>query len=341
MAYGWAIELVGDDGRAVGRVGIAPDWRPAVDWTHFDGVRAGVLPARARTDAGAVEPRWDAALGAPYVDGFRVSVRAGDRVATRDIPRRYLGDLARDAAAELAARLGLRGERDVRWLVRATAEPGAAPAPDDAGFAVEPEARPWPVRDAPLAPFVGAAMRVGAPDGGLPVFFPPTVLEATHARARAAGDVETGGVLLGRLFRDVEPPHELFVEVTAELPAEHAIATATAITFTAKTWSAARRAVAARGRDEIVVGWIHSHVDFCRLRNCPPERRRTCTASHPFFSPEDVHLHTTCFPIGWQVALLVSDSAATGGLTSSLYGWSEGMVAPRAFHVLVQGVSHA
>ncbi|MCC6765587.1 MAG: Mov34/MPN/PAD-1 family protein [Deltaproteobacteria bacterium] len=339
MAYEWAIELVGDDGHAVGRVGIAPDWRPAVDWTHFDGVRAGVLPARARTDAGAVEPLWDTTRGAPYVDGFRVSVRADDRIARRDIPRRYVGGLAREAAAALATRLGLRGERDVRWLVRATPDAVPTPAPNDEGFAVEPEARPWPVRDTPLAPFLGAAMRVGAADGGLPVFVPPTVLEEAHARA--AGDVETGGLLLGRLHRDVEPPYELFVEVTAQLPAEHTVATATAITFTAETWSAARRAVAARGRSEIVVGWIHSHPDWCRLHDCPLERRRTCTASQPFFSPEDVHLHASCFPIGWQVALLVSDSAATGGLTSSLYGWSEGLVVPRAFHVLLQGVSHA
>lgn len=340
MPYTYAIELVGDDGHAIGHVPIAPDWRAAVDWTHFDAVRAGALPARGRTDPGAVEPLWDTALGAPYVRGFRVTVRAGDDTAIREIPRRYVGGVARHAAQSLAERLGLRGEQDVRWLVRAMVDAGGAVA-DDGAFAVEPDARAWSVHDTPLAPFLAASMRVGAADETVPVFVPPAVLEEAHAFARAAGDLETGGVLLGRLHRDVAPPHELFVEVTAQIPAEHTTATPTSITFTADTWAAVGRAVAARACGETIVGWLHSHLDWCRLRNCPAEKRRTCTASHPFFSEEDCHFHATCFPAGWQVALLVSDSAATGGLTSSFYGWSEGMVAPRSFQVLVQGVSHA
>ena len=111
-------------------------------------------------------------------------------------------------------------------------------------------------------------------------------------------------------------------------------ATSTRMTFTPGTWAAARTALAARGRGELLCGWWHSHCDWCRLRNCPLERRRTCTASHPFFSREDVHLHAACFPAGYHVALLVSDSAATGGLTVSAFGWSQGMVVARGLHVL-------
>ena len=59
-----------------------------------------------------------------------------------------------------------------------------------------------------------------------------------------------------------------------------------------------------------------------------------CTAANPFFSVEDVHLHATCFPSAHQVALLVSDSTAAGGLTSSMFGWFQGQVVPRGFHVL-------
>ncbi len=76
------------------------------------------------------------------------------------------------------------------------------------------------------------------------------------------------------------------------------------------------------------------------MRDCPLERRRACTASHPFFSEEDVLLHATCFRSAFHVALLVSDSAALGGLTVSAFGWFEGLIAPRGFHVL-KGASHA
>jgi hypothetical protein len=341
MTFHYAIELLNDAGRAIGSVGVTPDWQPAVDWTHFDGVRAGILPAHARTDPGTIEPLWQTDLGAPYVRGFRVRVHAGGQTAVREIPRRYLQRLASETAATLARRLGIAPETDLRWMV--TARPAATSAAEvtDDGFAIAPDVRAWPVVDTSLDAFFAAAMRVGTADEQLPVFFPPTVLEETHALARAAGDVETGGALLGRLHRDTAGRRELFVEVTAQLPARQTVATASTITFTAATWAAIQAEIARRGRDEILVGWHHSHCDWCRLRGCPLARRRTCSGANPFFSAEDVHLHTTLFPAGYQVALLVSDSAATGGLTSSLYGWSEGLVAPRSFHVLLQKVSDA
>jgi hypothetical protein len=168
------------------------------------------------------------------------------------------------------------------------------------------------------------------------VFVPRRVLMEAEAQARAGGDVETGGVLLGRLHRDAAAeaaPGDLFLEVTAQLPAEHTVSQATRLTFTPATWAAAAAALALRGLAESVVGWWHFHPDFCRLRGCPPERRRSCAASSAFFSSEDVHLHATCFGAAHHVALLLSDGIRDG-LSWSLYGWSHGMVAARGFHVL-------
>ena len=89
-----------------------------------------------------------------------------------------------------------------------------------------------------------------------------------------------------------------------------------------------------------MVGWWHYHPDFCRLRNCPEEKRRLCTASSAFFSSEDVALHTALFARAYNAALLISDSAASG-LTTSAFGWHQGMVTPRGFYTLERETDHA
>jgi hypothetical protein len=160
--------------------------------------------------------------------------------------------------------------------------------------------------------------------------------------------VETGGVLVGRLRRDGGPhaaPAALFVEITAQVPAPHTQAQSTKLTFTAETWAAVQAAITLRRQGELMLGWWHFHPDFCRLRRCPAERRAGCAGASPFFSAEDVHLHATCFPSAYHVALLVSDSTPDG-MSWSLFGWSQGMVTARSFHVLADsptatGGSHA
>jgi proteasome lid subunit RPN8/RPN11 len=205
---------------------------------------------------------------------------------------------------------------------------------DATGFVIEDVVRPLALADASLAGFVSAASfaGAGAADGHVPVFLPRRVLEETLELSRAAGDFETGGVLVGRLRRDAGVP-DVFVEVTAQIPAPHTRSRATKLTFTGETWAAVQAALELRRQNEIMLGWWHFHPDFCRLRECPVERRKLCPGASPFFSAEDVHLHATCFPKAYHVALLISDSTADG-IAWSLFGWSQGMVAARGFHVL-------
>lgn len=341
VRHGYALEILRDDGHTIEQVAITPDWQPAVDWTHFDGVRAGVLPAITRTDPGTIEPVWDTRIGAPYVAAFRITVEhgAGGPTVTREIPRRYLHRLAGEVSADVVRRHAIPAGTDLRWVVRA--DPASAvegDAPDDF-CSVVPHAQPWPITEAPLARFLAAATPSGTPGvpadaDAMPVFIARAVLDAAHTRARDTPDVESGGVLAGTLHRDDTDAATLFLEITALLPAAHGVAATTAFTFTADTWATAHAALTARGVGESLAGWMHSHLNWCRVRGCPEERWASCTGAQPFFSAEDVHLHATCFPAGWQVGLLISDSPAAGGLAASLYGWSDGLVVPRPFHVL-------
>lgn len=327
----YVIDVLGESGDAIGRITAQPDWRPALAWVQLEGIRQGRLDPVATPAAGSVEPVWDAA-GRPRVAAFRVTVGG----VARELPRAYVRGLVERAQETLVRWDVLRPGMTFRWEVVAVeaAEPEVR-RPCVPDLETVDVARPLPLVPGSLATFrAGGAAAGGAePSGAIPVFVARDVLGAVLAAAAEARDVETGGVLVGRLRRDTASP-ELFVEVTAQLPAPHTRATATALTFTGDTWAALDAALAARGSDEILVGWWHAHLDWCRLRGCPLERRRGCDASRPFFSREDLHFQAACFGAPWHLGLLASDAAITGGLTTTLFGWWQGMVVPRGFHVL-------
>jgi len=349
MPFEFAAELFTGEGRPLERVTLAPDWRPALEWVRLEGIREGRLWAVTGDASGEVEPIWDGSAGEPIVAAFRAVVGG----VSREIPKAYLRGLVQQASAGLVEK-GLLGSGDVyRWVV--TARPSAVVAArdeaEDADLLVEEIVRPLPLAGASLDALAAGARAAGtpAPDRSrMPVFVPQRVLDEAVALALAAHDVETGGVLVGRLCRDGvadgDGPPALFLDVTAQIAAPHTRAESARLTFTADTWAAVQAALTLRRRDEVMVGWWHYHPDFCRLRDCPPERRARCPGASPFFSAEDVHLHRAIFSAGHHIGLLLSDSTPDG-LAWSMYGWWQGMVSARGFHVVGQapagGATHA
>jgi proteasome lid subunit RPN8/RPN11 len=338
MDYQYALDILTDDGRELDRVVVTPDWDAALEWVRFEGIREGRLPPVSGAVPGVVQPVWDVKKGQPFVAAFRVIIPSqGEGDVSREVPRSYLQSYAQEAAAKLVEKGMLQAGASFRYVVSAfpVADATAVGEPQSGGFSIEEIVQPLALAEASLGPFLRDAVFAGArePAGHVPVFVPRRVLDEAVELARAAGDFETGGVLVGSLRRDASAP-EVFVEVTAQIPAPHTLSRSTKLTFTGETWAAVQAALDLRKRKEIMLGWWHFHPDFCRLRNCPMERRKRCTGASPFFSAEDVHLHATCFPSAYHVALLISDSTAAGGMTWSLFGWSQGMVTARGFHVL-------
>jgi proteasome lid subunit RPN8/RPN11 len=349
MHYQYTLDILSKESRPLDRVVLAPDWTPALEWVRFEGIREGRLPAVTAAVPGVVEPVWDGRVGEPIVAAFRAVVRAeGGGEVAREIPKTYVRGLAQQASAQLVERGVLQAGDSFRYVISAF----LAPRPDEPrsdGFSVEEIVQPLPLADAPLSFFFGHSVPAGPdePAGRMPVFLPRWVLGEAVELARQAGDVETGGVLVGKLRRDSgghAAAREIFVEITAQVPASHTLSQSTKLTFTAETWAAVQAAVTLRRQNELMLGWWHFHPDFCRLRNCPVERRAGCPGASPFFSAEDVHLHATCFPSAYHVALLVSDRTPEG-MTWSVFGWSQGMVGARGFHVLADsptgGDAHA
>ena len=339
--YTYAIDFYRPDGAAICQIPVEPDWMAALEWVHFEGIRAGVLPplmvANLAGGAYHVEPVWHPTAGQPRVSGFRITVPAngnGAKTVSRQIPTAYLRGVVEQASAVFVEKGVLQTGETFRYVVSAFASMARVADAPSLDFAVEEIAQPLPLTKTALEALLCGALPPDAKhrDGDLPVFIPQAVLDETTELARLAGDVETGGVLVGFLHHDAGIP-EIFVEVTAQIAALHTEAAATKLTFTPNTWAAVRAALALRKRGEVMVGWWHYHPDFCRLRNCPLGNRLRCTAASAFFSGEDIALHTALFARAYNTALLISDSAATG-LSASLFGWRQGMVSARGFYTI-------
>jgi hypothetical protein len=346
-SYRYAIEYFKRDGTYLGPILIQPDFQPAKDWAYFMGMRIG-LPLVTTAAEGSVSPLWCEERGEPYLRGVRVETTAvgleavggfGEPVSC-EIPKSYFKSLAERGSEEWVdkGKLGA-GER---YTYRVCAYPIAtdssqADTQRDGTdelivFQVEAVSDPIPLMESQLETFLVRATPEGEQfEADVPVFIAQAVIDEACALAAQAGDKETGGVLVGQLHRDSSIP-EIFIEVVAQIPAKYAEATGTSFSFTHETWAAADAAIELRGRDEIILGWHHTHPMFCNPE-CPEERRKLCMFGRPFFSAEDIHLHRVCFPYPYQIALLISD-LPDAGLTPALFGWRSGVVSARGYHAV-------
>jgi hypothetical protein len=145
---------------------------------------------------------------------------------------------------------------------------------------------------------------------------------------------ETGGILIGMLWRDAAAG-EIFAEVTAQIPALHTTGTEVKLTFTPETWAAADAALRLRGRGECYLGYWHSHPvrEWCKARECTPEKQKSCALAKDFFSTDDEAVMRAAFPRAYSLAIVANDTAFTD-LSFSMFGNREGLMQPRGFFVL-------
>jgi proteasome lid subunit RPN8/RPN11 len=331
----YVAEASASDGRRLGELVLAPDFTPAAEWSHLQGVRLGAFPALAHHGPCVVEPAYDETLGRPYVAGIRVRFEAADPAYEAPlIPWSYFQQCVEGSAKRLVVDGALRaGEAFVYRICAFPAhgeQPAAAAAPE---IAVDEACVALALEHAALAPRLARAQRMCEAawnTADFPLFVQPTVLDQTIEMARAAGEHETGGILVGHVRRDTASC-EIHAEITAQIPATHAHAGPTHLRFTAQTWSAVSDALALRGRNEIWLGWHHYHPFFCR--RCDPARRHQCVLSRPFFSREDCELHRTVFDAAFSVALLLTDIGEESP-SCDWFGWRRGRVAARGCYLM-------
>lgn len=331
--YQFAVVYLDGAGRVLSQHFLDVDWSPAIECVRWKGVREGILdPA----DLGGVPkvsplPGSDSAL--PYVRGFRMTIRSAcETPVALDFETDYFAGVASRAIQENGGgQSTARGEAPAAYRIAAFPA-GREPAPPvKARFKVEEIAAPLPLSVGDLNEFLPRSESHGEHDrDDAPVFVPAAILQETTARTVDAGECETGGVLLGKVYRD-SASNDVFLIVTAQLPAEHTRSTRTRLTFTHETWAAAQSALALRGKGEIMLGWWHTHLPRYWCKDCPTEKQELCPLARGFFSDADCKLHAAIFPRAHSLALVETYGE---DVQHALFCWRNGLVQRRGFRIL-------
>ena len=180
----------------------------------------------------SVEPVWQAAAGEPYVAAVRVTSAStcGVRSAV-ELPLSYFDDDATAAAQQVECRSGSAIDEPLQYIVLATRTEGVARAVAG-GLQIEEAAVEHRLLPGDYFALRQHSRSYDAPrDDDLPAFVPQQVLRELTAITLDAATVETGGIMLGHLRRDLRR-RQTFLEVTAQIPAQHALGESTRLTFT-------------------------------------------------------------------------------------------------------------
>lgn len=337
--YQFVLELLRPDGGTLEQVPLAPDWEPAIECARLGRLRALGDWIAAPEAVRDVEPLWHADDGEPNVGGFRIHIAPpGGRDWHADFPAdTYFAEAAREASVRLIKTGALAVGDKVQYRAAAFSRPpGAANAP---GLRFDTADRPAPLtlREAQLDVRLASSRIFGPPNADdFEVLVPQTALSEAVEQTKAAGDRETGGILIGHLHRD-PGTYEVFAEVTAQVPARHTESDSVKLTFTSDTWTDVRGALALRRRDEIMLGWWHSHPALAWCRKCPPERQRECHLATGFLSADDTALHRAMFPRAFSLALVLTHTLDR--VDPALFGWRAGVLQPRAFRLLANSTA--
>jgi hypothetical protein len=338
--YRFALVICGEEGNNLGTVVAKRDWEPAHEWTRFFHQRKGEL-ALGGDGSASVLPLWEHTLGEPYCRGYRIQiVQPGRRPVASDFPITHFRDFAGAVASVFVGQKKLREGETYTYMV--VAHPAQAEASAAGGLSVTNVSPGLPVQDASLDDFLRRGQPSGVIDADdMPVFVHRQVLDEAAALTRAHEGIEVGGILIGKLWRDVDA-NEIFVEITAQIAAEYTLGTNVKLTFTAQTWAAADAALRLRNKGEVPVGYHHAHPvkTWCKGKECTPEKQKNCHLAKDFFSADDEAVMRAAFPRAYSIAIVANDTAFAD-LTFSMFGNQEGLTQPRGFYVLEEKTSGA
>jgi proteasome lid subunit RPN8/RPN11 len=320
-------------GQVIARAPIEPDWVPAVEWTRFEGLRLGTLPAEDLGKEITITPQWSPGLGRPFLAGFRCRiVSSSGPVLECDFPISHFNQAGTNAAQSLLKSGALALGGSIAFHVSAQPHRGAEEASQFDPVGYEEVAPHLMVEERALSQSLDLAhAEVSPAEGGIPVLIDEDVIQVAESLVAEASPNEMAGLLLGHLNREPRRPI-LWLHVTAVIPAQHTVASSAHVTFTAETWSALREASQLRGRGEMAVGWVHSHPVRAWCSECPPEKKAVCIKAERFFSAQDQMLHRTVFPKAHSVALVATDTVS--GIRWDLYGWKCGLIGKLRHHTV-------
>ena len=330
--YQCSLVIYNEAGDGLGETPVKVDWDPASEWVRFQALRQGKLGVDEMNAPTVFEPLYDSKLGEPFLRAFRIKVQSKDgKSCFKEFGNTYFQSMAHSISAAYVEK-GLLQEREVfHYAVVAYPQKPEDGTSSGISFEIEEVSQSLPILESSLREFGRVRILSGAVDDeDMPVFIPQDVLNEATELTRQAEEKETGGILLGNLYRDQEVG-ELFAVVTAQIPAKHTQSESAKLTFTAETWTAAQTALDLRQSNELMLGWWHSHPQKEWCKECPPDKRKNCVLLKGFFSGDDRHLHRAVFPRAYSLALVVTHTLE--GLSHKLFGWKAGGIESRGFYI--------
>lgn len=178
------------------------------------------------------------------------------------------------------------------------AELGAGAEPARTGPHPIPRSAAAPGDEIAVVPPAAPPTALKPPDDQPPpvvIAVPDSIVNAFTQTFPFSEEIEEGGFLAGKVYRDADRPGGYVVAVTAAIPAERTGASIINFTFTGESFLRVFEQLASRTDGEVLLGWYHTHLFPATSRSG--------------LSSVDVELHRSTFRRPWQVAALVNISA--------------------------------
>lgn len=312
------------------------DFHPAVDAATFEALRRGKVAAYDPPYT-SFEVRPEFARNASRrVKGFRITIPSLDGEFSAEFGLGYFRPKAEQLIGELASRYGDALDRLPTVIkFEMYAEQVPLPDPSPRPFLLAPESPRIPITVGDSSTFINGDHWDKSHSNDHSIFMPKRVIDDAIEEAKRDPDREVGGLLLGHLKRDTRGS-DLYVEVTCHVPAAATESTETSITFTPQTWAHARDVASHRGRDEMIVGWVHSHP-FSLCEDCPVQAPKECIDKVLFYSRDDRFVMRQLFHQPYMIGLLTAIEpkieAAFGHPPVRMYGWRKCRLVKRGFTV--------
>ena len=341
--HDYTLHLYNQDGSSLGQTSEEIDWEPALEWCHLLGIRKGRLPPMLGIGPHALEPVWDAAVGKPFMSSFRTVIAAeeGGGDFSADFPITYFAGPALKASEGYVTSGRLKPGDRLRYRVTASSgQPASETGTSMArAFSVKEVPKPIPLGNKSLRNLKAESVPFeGEEEVDMPVFVPNHVLEDAISRTRQGGAHEVGGILLGHLHRDTDSS-ELMAEVTAEVPVRSEESKLYSLSITAESWVEVRKAIDLRNKEEMMLGWWHSHSFMKEVcKDCKHLEDKSCDHTAVYMSEKDGGLHRAAFYRAYNLALVLGDTPCKG-MNYGMFGWRHGGIHRRGFRILHAGRS--
>ncbi|MFQ6113207.1 MAG: Mov34/MPN/PAD-1 family protein, partial [bacterium] len=302
--YHMNLELYDQDGRVRHQFEV-DSFRNCLEDFKFSSFRKRLVRNNGLDPVVTLEPLWEEEGKSPYCHGFRLCFRNKKALYKKAYSTKVFKYHIYRAVRELIENNQLEEGMELKFRMsaflnkRTTAE---AAQPQSGKISVTSTRQPMPIIEQNLKHF-SAAKRVNH-RSDMPVWIAQHVVKEMIDHTLANKESERAGFLLGHLCQDPET-RALFLVCRAqvvaqvELPNEYT-SSLTHFQFSPEIFCEVQRVISLRKKNEVVLGWWHSHPwpFACRLAN-------QCECTSIFFSAADFSVMETAFGAPYQVAIVV------------------------------------